>query len=123
MVSGVKNFSKEVKESQNKKEVMTSDQIMSKAITRAVAEANRIAIQTMVDAQAETAHSRSGSKVGGPTMKQPTFNWNAQDKYSELKTFRLEVNNILSTYNTQQADKLVLVQNWLGRKGLQYLET
>ena len=26
-------------------------------------------------------------------------------------------------YNTPQTDKLVLVKNWLGRKGLQYLET
>ena len=40
-----------------------------------------------------------------------------------MKTFRLEVNNILSTYSTQQADKLALVKNWLVRKGLQYLET
>ena len=32
---------------------MASKQIMSKAITRAVAEATRIAIQTMVVAQAE----------------------------------------------------------------------
>ena len=56
-------------------------------------------------------------------MKQLTFNWNTEDKYSELKTFRLEVNNVLSTYNTPQADKLALVKNWLGRKGLQYLET
>ena len=56
-------------------------------------------------------------------MKQPTFDWDAEDKYSELKTFRLEVNNILSTYNTLQTDKLALVKNWLGRKGLQYLET
>ena len=116
------NFSKEVKESQNKKEVMASDQIMSKAIARAVAEGTRIAIQTMVEAWVERAHDRSGPKVGSPTMKQLTFSWNAQDKYSELKTFRLEVNNILSTYNTQQADKLALVKNWLGRKGIQYLE-
>ena len=56
-------------------------------------------------------------------MKQPMFNWNAQDKYIELKIFRLEVNNILSTYNTPQTDKLALVKTWLGRKGLQYLET
>ena len=33
------------------------------------------------------------------------------------------MNNVLSTYNTPQADKLALVKNWLGRKGLQYLET
>ena len=35
----------------------------------------------------------------------------------------MEVNNILSTYNTPQPDKLALVKTWLGRKGLQYLET
>ena len=56
-------------------------------------------------------------------MKQPTFNWDAEDKYSELKTFRLEVNNILSTYNTQQMQQWAVVKNWLGRKGLQFLET
>ena len=26
-------------------------------------------------------------------------------------------------YNTPQTDKLVLVKRWLGRKGLQYIET
>ena len=56
-------------------------------------------------------------------MKQLMVDWNAEDKYSELKTFRLEVNNVLSTCSTPQADKLALVKNWLGRKGLQYLET
>ena len=56
-------------------------------------------------------------------MKQPTFDWDAEDKYNELKIFRLEVNNILSTYNTLQTDKLALVKNWLGRKGLQYFKT
>ena len=56
-------------------------------------------------------------------MKQPTFDWNAEDKYSKLKTFRLEVNNVLSMYNTPQTDKLAVVKNCLGRKGLQYVET
>ena len=90
---------------------MASEQIMSKAIARAVAEATRRAIQTMAEAQAEGTHDRSGPKVGSHTMKQPTFDWNAQDKYSELKTFRLEVNNILSTHNNPQTDKLLLVKN------------
>ena len=79
---------------------MASEQIMSEAITRAVAEASRIALQTMAEAQAERMHDGSGPKVGGPTMKHPMFDWNTQDKYSELKTFQVEVNNILSTYNT-----------------------
>ena len=68
-------------------------------------------------------HDISGPKIGSPPMKQLTFDWNAEDKYSELKAFRLEVNNVLSTYNTPQTDKLAVVKNWLGRKGLKYLET
>ena len=104
------------------KGIMASEQIMIEKIARAVAEATRIALQTMAEAWAERTHDGSGPKLGSLATKQPTFAWDAQDKYSELKTFRLEVNNILSTCNTPQMDKLALVKNWLGRKGLQYLE-
>ena len=55
-------------------------------------------------------------------MKQPTFKWESEGKYSELKTFKLKVNNSLSTYDMPQAEQLVMVKNWLGRKGLQFLE-
>ena len=96
---------------------------MSEAIARAGAEATRVAIQTMAEAQTERMHNESGPKVGSPAMKELTFDWNTQDKYSELKTFRLEVNNNLSTYKTPQTDKLALVKNWFGRKELQYLVT
>ena len=51
------------------------------------------------------------------------FNWDSEDKYSELRTFKLEINNILSTYNNLQAEQLAMVKFWLGRKGLQFLET
>ena len=30
---------------------------------------------------------------------------------------------MVSTYNTQEQDKIVLVKNWLGRKGLHYIES
>ena len=76
-----------------------------------------------MEAQAEQMHDMAGPKIGSLTMKQPMFDWDAEDKYSKLKTFRLEVNNVLSTYNAPQTDKLALVKNWLGRKGLQYLKT
>ena len=66
---------------------MASAQIMSEAL----AEATRETLQTVAEAWAEKMHSGSGPKVGSPTMRQPTFDWNAQDKYSELKTFCLEV--------------------------------
>ena len=56
-------------------------------------------------------------------MKQPSFNWEVDIKYSELKTFRLEVNNILTMCNTPQTEQLPMVKNWLGRKGLQFIES
>ena len=46
------------------------------------------------------------------------FTWEAEDKYNELKTFMLEVNNILSTYNSSQNEQLTMVKKWLGTKGL-----
>ena len=80
--------------------MMATEQIMSKAIAKAVAEATRVAIQAMAEAQAERMHDTSGPKIGGPTMKQPIFEWDAGNTYSELKTFKLEVNNVLSTYKS-----------------------
>ena len=100
--------------------MMTTEQIISEAFAKAVDEATGVAIQAMAEAPAEQTPDMKGPKIGGPTMKHPTFDWDTEDKYrySELKTFRLEVNNILSTYNTPQTDKLALVKNWLQRKGL-----
>ena len=100
-----------------------AEQIMSEAISKAVAEATRIAIQMMAEMQAQRTPNAAGPKLGGPTLKQPTFDWEAPDKYTELKAFILEVRNVLSMYNTQEADKIAMVKNWLGRKGLHYLET
>ena len=42
--------------------------------------------------------------------------------YTELKTFKLEVNHVLSTYSTPEAEKLAVVKNGLGRKGLHFLK-
>ena len=44
------------------------------------------------------------------------------EKHPCIKTFRSEVINILSTYSTSQAEQLATVKNWLGYKGLQFLE-
>ena len=62
-------------------------------------------------------------KLGESHLKQPNFYWEAPDKYTEWKAFILEVRNVLSTYNVQEADKIAMVKNWLGRKGLHYIET
>ena len=59
--------------------------IVSEAITKAVAEATRAAIQAMAVAAAERPQSTAGPKIGRPSMKQPTFNWEAEDEYNKLK--------------------------------------
>ena len=56
-------------------------------------------------------------------LKQPQFNWEVADKYSEWKAFMLEVKDVLSTYNAQENDKITIVKIWLGRKGLHYIES
>ena len=56
-------------------------------------------------------------------MKWPTFNWEGKDKYTKFKTFMLQVNNILVMYSTTQEEQLAMVKNWLGRKGLQLIES
>ena len=54
---------------------MTSVQVIaSKVIARAVAEATRAAIQAMAVAMAERPQSMAGFKIGGPVLKQSTFN-------------------------------------------------
>ena len=100
------------------------DQVaMNEAITKAVAEATRVAIQAIAEVQSQRLEGQRGPKLGGPTLKQPQFNWEATDKYTEWKAFILEVRNILSMYNVQEQDKITMVKNWLGRKGLHYLES
>ena len=100
---------------------MAEQTLMNEAIMKAVAEATRAAIQTMVE-----LHQRKevqGPKLGSPVLKQPQFNWEAADKHTEWKVFILEVRNMLSTYNTCEQEKITMVKNWLGRKGLHYLES
>ena len=46
-----------------------------------------------------------------------------QTNYTERKAFILEVRNVPSMYNAQEQDKITMVKNWLGRKGLHYLES
>ena len=67
--------------------MMATEEIMSEAIAKAVAEATRVAIQAMAEAWVEQTHNTAGPKIGSPTMKQHTFDWDTEDKYSKLKTF------------------------------------
>ena len=65
----------------------------NEAIAQAIAEATRAAIQPMTVAGAEGTQN-VGSRLDGPVMKQPILNWETEDKYNDLKNFRLERNNI-----------------------------
>ena len=64
-----------------------------------------------------------GPRLGRPARKQPKFNCKAEGKYNKLKNFKLEVNNVFTTYNTSQTEQLAIIKNWLGRKGLQFIES
>ena len=96
---------------------------MTKVIAKAVAEATRITIQTMVEMQSRMGENQQGPKIGSPVLKQPQFNWDAPDKYSEWKALILVGKNVLSTYNTPEHDKITIVKNWLDREELHYIES
>ena len=59
----------------------------------------------------------------GPMMKQPTFDWDTEDKYNELKSFILEVYNVFKSCDMPDTEKTASIKNWLGRKVLQLFKT
>ena len=52
----------------------------NKFIAQAIAEAIRVVIQINATA-GMTKQENPGAKMSGPILKQPTFNWKAEDKY------------------------------------------
>ena len=90
---------------ENKKKMASEQAITNEAITKAVAEATRVAIQALAAAATERPQSIEGPKICGTAMKQPSFNWEVDDKYGKLKNFRLEVNNIFALYNTPHTEQ------------------
>ena len=63
---------------------------MSEVIAKAAAEAMQIAMQRMAEMQLRVEETQWGPKIGSPVLKQPQFNWDATDKYSDWKAFMLE---------------------------------
>ena len=62
-----------------------ADQMIRDMIARAIAEATRVALQTMAEAQAQRTQNATGPKLGSPTLKQPTLGREVPGKYTELK--------------------------------------
>ena len=44
----------------------------------------------------------------GLTMEQSTFDWETEDKYNELKNFRLEAYNVFKLYGMSDIEKTAL---------------
>ena len=65
----------------------------------------------------------AGPKLGGPTLKQPSFNWSMRDKYAELKNFQIEVNYIFQTYDASSAERVLMMKNRLDKEGIQFFHT
>ena len=63
------------------------------AIAQAVVEAARMVVRAMTVMRAYNIHRMQNivPKIGGPVIQQSTFNWEAEDEYSELKNFIQEV--------------------------------
>ena len=50
----------------------------------------------------------------GPSLRQPVFNWNVEDKYTELKNFEVEVTNIFITKhcNINGTERVPIMKKW-----------
>ena len=57
--------------------------------------------------------------------RKPSFNCSTHDRYTELINFEMEVTNILEmkAYELNDEEKVTVIKNWLGRKGLQLIKT
>ena len=52
-------------------------------------------------------------ELGELTLKPPTFDMSAMDKYTRFRNFRLQVNKMLQTCNTNDANRIFIIKNWL----------
>ena len=78
-------------------------------VTQMAADATSTAIQVIAAANIENSTRQSvGPKVGGPVMKQPTFKMDTEDKYDELKNFRLKINGVFKLYNMPDIENIAI---------------
>ena len=88
----------------------TEQDIITQAISQAAVETARAVIEAMVVARTDNIDRMQNAvpMIGGPIMQQPRFHWEAQDKYSKLKNFILEINNIFESYNMPQTERIAI---------------
>ena len=91
---------------------MATDQTnITEAISHTAAEAAKAVVQVMAAVITDNSERTQNAvpKKGRPFMKQSTFNWEAEDKNSELKICR-EVNNIFESYKRQQTERIAIIK-------------
>ena len=79
MLHGVRSKKSQISRQKIEKRMASEQVTMNETIAKAVAEAIRAAIQAMAATTADRPQR------GGPAMKQPTFNWETEDKYSKIR--------------------------------------
>ena len=81
-----------------------------------------MAIQTI--AAAGTSRQDSvAPRMKGAIMKEPTFHQSTKDRYAELRNLKLEVSNMLQSFNLGQTEREFVIKNWQDREGLQLTAT
>ena len=60
-------------------------------------------------------NTNKSASTSEPSMKQPTFDWKAKDKYNELLNFEMVVKNIFMTkgYGISDSERVPIVLKWL----------
>ena len=85
-----------------KQEIMAFEQSLTQTIMQAAMEATKAVLMVVREAETLAGNARPIQKVprmGGPALKQPTFDWKIPDKYHELCNFKIEIKNIFLTNN------------------------
>ena len=108
---------------------MAESETIQTAVTQVSIQAAMAVVMVMKEADAGPASGAntisSGEadryRCGSPALGQLSFNWNAQDKYTELLSFKMDVMHILQTKTDKlnEEEKVPIIRNWLGREGLQ----
>ena len=75
-------------------------------LLQAIAEVTRVAVQTMATAGIGRQENPGTKIMSWPILKQPMFNWKAENKYEELPDFKLAVSNMLQNYNLGQTESI-----------------
>ena len=100
------------KKIQKKSKMVPEQDTIMQAIARAANGAARVVVQAMAIVRTDRNDRMQNAvpKIGRAIMRKCTFNGEEEDKYSELKNFIQEVNNIFESYNTVQAVEIAITK-------------